>query len=186
MTNRPPSQPAKDLRDPTVVAVEVTTIKGDVALLASQVSTGLGNVVSQLAALQGEFREQGRLLRSVESAQHDMQAHSTAVERLAGSIDRSTAENLSWRKAHEADNKTVGDRVTVFKGAMIGFGLLGATVMTIAGLWINAEFANIRRESNDKAMFLAEARGRITEKHNQDTAQLKSEIQEIKANRGLQ
>jgi hypothetical protein len=132
-------------------------LKGDFALLSSQVSQSLGNVSSSIAALQGDSRAQMQILRNVEAAQHQMQAHSTAFERLAASIDRSTAENLQWRKDHEAEtgrwraehektNQQVADRVTKFQGILVGVSLLAASAFSVGIMWISAEFANIRRE----------------------------------------
>lgn len=172
-----------DLRDPALVAIEMTAIKGEFALLSSQVSQGIGNLTSQVSAIQGEFREHGRVLRSVESAQLEMQAHSNAVDRLARAIEAGTAENMRWRKDHEGENRVVADRVTTFRGIMLGVTILAGAAFTIAMNWITAEFSNVRGEATREAVVLAEKRSAIEATHKADIAQIHRELDEIKPKR---
>ena len=74
---------------------KVTTIEGALALLSQQVSQGLGNVTSQLSALQGDMRDNARQLAALNSAQHEFQAHSTGLERLAEAIENWYLVNAS-------------------------------------------------------------------------------------------
>ena len=145
MVAKPAPKPA-DLLDAAVIAIEHVGLKGDFALLQAQTSTNLQNLSSQVSALQGDSRATMQILRNVEAAQHQMQAHSSAFERLAASIDRSTAENLQWRKDHEQVTAALVARVNKFQGGLIGVSLLAGTLFTVAVMWVNAEFANLRRE----------------------------------------
>lgn len=131
--------------------------------------------------MQGEFREQGRILRSVEQAQHDMQAHSQAVERIAKAIEVLAAENMGWRKDHEVENRVVADRVTSFRGAVVGFSVLSGVAFTVAMNWITSEFSGVRKEAADRTIALAEKRAAIESTHASDVAQIRSAIAEIRA-----
>lgn len=123
---------APNLSDPLQVAVEVTEVKGTLAMLQSQVSTGMGNVSTQLAALQGDVRELSKVTSEVARHQQAMEAHSEGLNRAFVSIERLANEFSGWRKEHEEDNCVVADRVTTFKGVLIGFGLLGSLVVGMA------------------------------------------------------
>ena len=79
---------AAELLDAAVLAIELTELSGRHAMLQTQVSTSLNNISSQLAAVQSEMQSQSRALHNVELVQASMQAHSSAVERLAKAIDR--------------------------------------------------------------------------------------------------
>lgn len=130
-----PDKAAPNLGDPLQVAVKVTAIEGQLAMLQQQVSGGLTNVSTQLAALQGEQRDMSKSLREVAITQHDMQAHSEGLERLARAIDRNSAEFSAWREKHEGENTKVSERVTTFKGMMVGFGII-ASVLAAAMVYI--------------------------------------------------
>lgn len=172
----PPVIRHADLLDPAVVAIEVTTVKGELALLSSRLTTGLDNVSSSLAALQTEFREHGRLLKSVETSQHDLQQHSQGLERVGNALERHIVESFDYRKTHESANQRVADQVNRFSGIVAGFGLLGAVVVTVAILWINAEFGNIRREASDQTARNSDARASIVRQHEQDITRLEARL----------
>jgi ABC-type transporter Mla subunit MlaD len=127
------SSQAPDLRDPTAVALEITAIKGQVELLAEKISQGLNSLAQQVNSLQGDLRDHSRILRGVQTAQHDMQTHSQGLERLAQAIERQSSDFAGWRDRHEADNRTVADRVTTFRGVLVA-ALALATV--IAGVLV--------------------------------------------------
>ena len=135
-----------ELLEAAVLAVELTELSGRQAMLQTQVSTSLNNISSQLAAVQSELQSQSRALHNVELVQASMQAHSSAVERLAKAIESSTTENLRWRERHELDNKHVADRVTKFQGAIVVITLFAGAVFTVVGMWLNAEISSLRRE----------------------------------------
>lgn len=137
---------AVELLDAAVLAVEITELGGRHAMLQTQVSTSLNNISSQLAAVQSEMQSQSRALHNVEIVQASMQAHSSAVERLAKAIEHSTNENMRWRERHEADNKHVADRVTKFQGAVVVITLFAGAVFSVVGMWLNAEVSSLRRE----------------------------------------
>lgn len=101
-----------DLRDPTVVAVEVTSIKGQMALLGQQVSQGLSNVSSQLAALQGDVREIERTVEKVATQQHELQTHSEGLQRAFTAIERVSTRMDHWIEVHENENQVIADKVT--------------------------------------------------------------------------
>lgn len=124
------------MSDPLQVAVKVTTFEGALALLAQQVSQGLGNVQSQLSALQADSRDHGKQMAQVVSSQHEVQAHSQGLDRLSAAIERSTEENIQWRRTHEAENRGVSDAVTSAKGAVkliawSGVFIVGLVVFTV-------------------------------------------------------
>ncbi len=170
-----------DLSDPLQVAVEVTQIKGSLALLTQHVSTGISNMSSQLASVQAEQRDQGKALREVATAQHDMQNHSDGLERLAKAIEHHGTEFSSWRKDHEFENKCVSDRVTSFKGVLVGFGVLasllsGAVVYIVQQGFTRSDerlAAHIDRSTEEKAAVERRALA------------MEVEIRELKEMRGL-
>lgn len=137
---------AAELLDAAVLAIELTELGGRHAMLQTQVSTSLNNISSQLAAVQSEQQSQTRALHNVEIQQAAMQAHSSAVERLAKAIENSTTENMRWRERHEAENKRVADRVTKFQGAIAVITLFAGAVFTVVGMWLNSEISSLRRE----------------------------------------
>ena len=176
---------APNLGDPLHAAVKITTIEGALALLQSQVGSGLQSVNSRLDSLFSEQREQTKVVAEVARQQHDLQAHSEGLDRLARAIDRNSAEFASWRKEHEQQNQNVADKVNTFRGALVGFGILGAVALTGAGLWINAEFANIRREAMDRAQDQNEKREAIASRLDKDIAALRAKVEEKQATRDL-
>lgn len=155
---------APNLGDPLQVAVKVTSIEGQLAMLQQQVSTGLTNVSSQLSALQGEQRDMGKSLREVAITQHDMQAHSEGLERLARAIDRNSAEFASWREKHEGENRGVSDRVTTFRGMMIGFGIV-ATLLASAVIYnVQSGFNRQDERFNDHVKTGADTRATLEQR----------------------
>jgi hypothetical protein len=134
-----PARPAEanktDFANPAEVAVEVTEIKGQVALLAQQVSTGLSNVSSQLGSLQGDVRDVQKGLQLVANQQHDIQAHSTGLDRLAKAIEAHVAASQEWQRTHVAENQAVADQVKGWRGMVIGFGI-AASLLSAAAIYI--------------------------------------------------
>lgn len=168
-----------DLRDPTAVAVEVTAVKGQMALLAQQVSSGLSNVSSQLSALQGEVRDQGKTLKCVESGQHDMQSHSKGLDRLALAIERNSAEFGGWRDRHEADNKGVSDRVTTFRGVLIG--VVAVIAVAAGAIAMNQEIRFKRADERLDVHIATVAEGKAIIERRMDRAD--TEIEKLKSTR---
>jgi hypothetical protein len=177
-----PGSHARDMSDPLQLAVEVTEVKGTLAVLTQQVSTGLGNVSSQIASVQAEQRDQGRALQEVLTAQHDMQSHSEGLERLARAIDRNSAEFAAWREKHEGDNARVSDRVTSHS---TGIKVSWALFMVIAGLV--AAYSELRFRRADEMLaqhiqFGTEVRGNMQDRMNQmdsDRQQMRADIREL-------
>lgn len=130
-----------DLLDPTTVAVEITAIKGQMALLNQQVSQALSNVGSTLTAMQGDLREVQKDVREVMSQQHALADHSTGLERLGAAIEKFTHENEAWRRSHEGENRGVADRVTFWRGAVFVLTLLGGVVSTAVVYIVQDGFA---------------------------------------------
>lgn len=185
-----PNRPI-DMADPLQVAVKVTSIEGSLAVLTQQVSTGLGNLSSQVAAVQAEQRDQGKSLRDVAVTQRDMQGHSEGLERLARSMDRYSAEFASWRDKHEAENKGVAERVTTFKGVIIGFGILATVLASAMGYIVRTGFQRM----DENIMTLDKQHESDLTKHTQYEAESRlilsnrvtrneEEIEKLKATRG--
>lgn len=171
---------AVNLSDPLQVAVKVTSIEGSLAVLTQQVSTGLGNLSSQLAAVQAEQRDQSKSLREVAITQHDMQAHSEGLERLSRAIDRNSGEFAAWREKHEGENTKVSERVTTFKGVMVGFGLL-ATLLAGAMVYIvQSGFQRQDEKLTGHAQSEVESRSALTTR----ITRTEEEIEKLKATRG--
>lgn len=187
-----PDRRPVDLSDPLQVAVKVTAIEGTLAMLQQQVSSGLTNVSSQLSAQQGELRDMGKSLREVADTQHEIQNQSEALERLARAIDRNSAEFAAWRDKHEVANQSVADKVTAARGALWVVSLVVLAVGALAGAYINAEFANVRRETEAKEVGLrreaqaAEARvGRELDALEKKVEANQTRIDEVQKMRGL-
>lgn len=176
-----PDRRPVDLSDPLQVAVKVTAIEGTLAMLQQQVSTGLTNVSSQLSALQGEQRDMGKSLREVADTQHEIQNQSEALERLARAIDRNSAEFAAWRDKHEVANQGVADKVTAARGALWVVSLVVLAVGALAGAYVNAEFANVRRESDAKEVRL----GRDVDALEKRVDANQSRLDELQKMRGL-
>lgn len=132
MSPTTPKASHRDLTDPTQLAVEVTEVKGTLALLQQQVSGGLSNVSSQLASVQGDMRDMGKQLGALALAQADFTSHSSGLDRLAKAIEKSTVENSEWRKAHELTNQQTADKVTAFDGAIRALRWMVGIVVTLA------------------------------------------------------
>lgn len=136
MTPRAPGEAHKtDFSNPAEVAVEVTEVKGQLALLSQQVSAGLSNVSTQLGALQGDVRDVQKGLQLVANQQHDIQAHSTGLDRLARAIEAHVTASQEWQRAHVAENQAVADQVKGWRGMVIGFGL-AAGLLSAAAIYI--------------------------------------------------
>lgn len=151
MTPHRPAEAAPhrtDFSNPAEVAVEVTEVRGQLALLSQQVSAGLSNVSSQLAAMQGDLRDVQKDLKGVSQAQHALGEHSTGLERLALAIENQTKENVAWRRTHEAENRVVADRVTLWRGVVIGCVALGG-MLTTAGIYFVQDGFN--RSASERA-----------------------------------
>ena len=141
-----PPMKAAELLDAAVLAIELTELSGRHAMLQQQVSGSLTNISSQLSAVQSELQSQSRAVHNVELAQASMQAHSSAVERLAKAIESSAAENMRWRENHERENAKIAERVTKFQGAIVVITLFAGAVFTVVGMWLNSEISSLRRE----------------------------------------
>lgn len=165
-------RPAVDLSDPMQVAVKVTTIEGALALLSQQVSQGLGNVQSQLSALQGDMRENAKQLAELNSAQHEFQAHSTGLERLAEAIEKSTEENHAWRRRHETENNEVSSSVQQAKGALWLLSFAGLAVAGLVVFTVQSQFDAATRD-----------RQRIEKAHDIDIARVEKRMDMADAER---
>ena len=165
-------RPAVDLSDPMQVAVKVTTIEGALALLSQQVSQGLGNVTSQLSALQGDMRENAKTLAALNAAQHEFQAHSSGLERLAESIEKATVENMQWRRAHETDNRGVSDSVAAAKGALKLIAWSGVFVIGLVVFTVQLQFNAATTD-----------RQRLAAAHDVDVARIEKRMEAIERER---
>ena len=134
-----------ELLDGAVLALEHMELKGQFSVMQAQVTTQLASIASTLSALQTEAQAQSRAIHNVEIAQASLQAHSTAFERLAQAIDRASLDNMNWRKEHEEQNALVADRVTTFKGVLIGLTALAGVTFTLATMWFSAELTSIHK-----------------------------------------
>ncbi len=149
-----------DLSDPLQVAVEVTTVKGTLALLQQQVSIGLTNLSSQMAAIQAEQHASTKVIAEVARQQQAMETQSEGLSRAFIAIERVADEFARWREPHELANRNVADRMTTFQGVLIGFGLLAATVVGLAALSVQQGFR--RADENLAAYVIRSAEYRTT------------------------
>lgn len=168
-----------DLRDPTVVAVEVTSIKGQMALLGQQVSQGLSNVSSQLSALQGDVREIERTVEKVATQQHELQTHSEGLQRAFTAIERLASRFDHWVEVHETENQLVADKVTGHSTGVrlvwIGLGV----VATLAWAYVESRLGRIGDRLTDHITSGADAKAGIERRL--DRAE--SEIGQLKTTR---
>jgi len=163
---------AVDLSDPLQVAVKVTSVEGSLALLSQQVSQGLGNLQSQLSAMQGDMRAATDKLADLAATQHEIQAHSTGLDRLAKAIEESTKENMEWRRVHEEKNSRVADSVTTARGAMWALGIAGGLVIGLVVFTVQMQFTSATQD-----------RQRIEKAHNTDIDRIERRIDKADAER---
>lgn len=161
-----------DLSDPMQVAVKVTAVEGTLALLAQQVSQGLGNVQSQLSALQGDMRDTTKQLASMVATQVEFQAHSTGMERLAKAIEDSTLENMRWREKHEAENRGVADSVTSARGVTRFIAWIGAFIVGLVVFTVQMQFDGAAKD-----------RQRLEQAHRDDVGRLERRMDRADADR---
>lgn len=147
-----PNRAAPNLGDPLQMAVEVTQIKGTLALMQREVSSGMQTVSSQLAALQGEMRDLGKVTGEVSKQQQAMESHSEGLARAFAEITRLANDNATWRERHERENRDVADKVTTFRGVLLGFGLLAMLTVSMAVWAVNDGF---HREQQARAVLEA-------------------------------
>jgi anti-sigma-K factor RskA len=137
---------AVDWTEPMQVASRVMEVEGDIRLLSQQVTMGLKIVTDQQASMQGDIREIERVARNIESQQHEIQSHSTGLERLAKAIEKHVdQQERRWEK-QETENKAVADRVNFWRGIVIGISLLAGLLLS-AGIYIvNSRFDDAAKE----------------------------------------
>ena len=178
MPNSQPQQPP-DLRDPTVVAVEVTSIKGQMALLGQQVQQAMQNVSSQLAALQGDVRDIERTVEKVATQQHELQTHSDGLARAFAAIERLSGRMDHWIDVHESENKGVSDKVNSHATGVRVVWVVFGIVATLAAALMQAKFDAVTGKIDQHVIDSQEARHRV-EQHVRDN---RAEIEKLKATR---
>jgi vacuolar-type H+-ATPase subunit I/STV1 len=130
----------RDFSDPMHVAVRVMELERDTRLVEQSVSLGMKTVFDQLASVQGDLRDLDRSVHGIAAQAHEIQSHSTGLDRLAKSIEKHVEQQeLRWSK-HEEENQRVADRVTLWRGVVIGFGILAALLVTGTGFFIKSQF----------------------------------------------
>lgn len=132
--------------DPVQVALEVTQLRGEQASLTQQLNTAISTMGGSLQALQGDFRELRDGQTQIVSKLHQLSDHSSGLERLGKAIEDFVADSLRWRKDHERDDKSIADRVNLWRGIFIGFGLLATLLVTFGAFYINNEFNRAAEE----------------------------------------
>ena len=114
----------RDYTNPTVLAVELTEMRGRLAFLGQ----GMGEVKSAVHDL-------GEQISTVISSQNEFRQHSSGLERVGKEIAKYFSDNDEWKKAHVADNQKVADQVTHWRGWILGVmvmvGVLSAAVVTM-------------------------------------------------------
>ena len=116
------------------VALEITEQRGNLAMLAKETSTAIQNLTSSVNAMQGDLRHLSTQLGDVARLQQEHISHSEGLGRAFVAIEKLADEFSGWRKSHEQDNRVVSDRVTIFRGALIGFSLVSALLVSV-GVW---------------------------------------------------
>lgn len=156
-----------------------------VDLLQSSVKQSMETVVSRLDSVGAEQREMTKSLRMVAETVAEMQSRSEAIERLGRAIDRNTLEHMEWRKQHEAENRLVADRVTRFSGVLVGFGVAGMLILSLAAYVVMSQFDAVRAERLAAEVTAA----RDLQYLRAETTRLEARVEEIskeaKATRGL-
>lgn len=113
----------------------------------------LSHIQHQLTMMSDQLKALTTLQNELIRQQTTMDTHRGEIERATRAIERHVDEFSKWREAHEAENRAVADRVTAFRGVLIGFGLmatlLSGTVVAIAKQWVDGaavERARIERQ----------------------------------------
>lgn len=115
--------------------LEMHELHGEFRLMSQRLDSSIINMTGSLQALQGDMRAVQERLLQVSTQQHDIQSHSTGLERLASAIEKQNAENTAWRLGHAAENQKVADQVSHWRGWFAGAGavifLLASAVVYI-------------------------------------------------------
>jgi hypothetical protein len=135
-----------DLRDPVNVAVKVTGLEGQVALMQQALSTGLSNVTSTLSAVQGEQQDLRREMARILESLHALKEHGSGLERLAQQIKDAGDGFNDWRREHEKDNQAVLERVNVWRGVIIGVCILAGSLAASVIYIVQDGFSDARAE----------------------------------------
>jgi anti-sigma-K factor RskA len=146
MNPQAPGEERVDFRDPLHVAVELTQLRARQDMQAQETTTGLRNVFEQLASLQGDMREVERLAQGISNQQHQFQEHSSGIERLAKVIERHVEQQERKWESHERDNQQVADRVTMWRGVVIGLMLVAGLALSAAIYIVQSGFADAAQE----------------------------------------
>jgi hypothetical protein len=131
-----------NLADPLQVAVEVTELKGTMAMFQQQLSTGLNNNTSMLGSLQAEVRELSKVTGQVATLLAAMESHSAGLGRAFDAINAGASSLNAWREKHEAENRQTADQVTTWRGVVLGIGLFGALLLSAAIYIVQKGFAD--------------------------------------------
>ena len=134
--------PRPNLADPLQVAVEVTELKGTMAMFQQQLSTGLNNNTSMLGSLQSEVRELSKVTGQVATLLSAMESHSAGLGRAFDAINAGAASLNAWREKHEAENTITAEQVTTWRGIVLGMGLFGAMLLSAAIYIVQKGFAD--------------------------------------------
>lgn len=112
----------------------------------------LSHIQQQLTMMSDQLKALTTLQNELIRQQTTMDTHRGEIERATRAIERHVAEFSKWREAHEIENRAVADRVTTFRGVLLGFGvlatLLTGMVVATAKQWVDSaavERARIER-----------------------------------------
>ena len=197
------SVPAVDMSHPANVAAVAMRAENAVQLLQSQVKSSMDNVVSRLDAMHADNRDNAKIVGALVTSIHDLQGNSVGLNRVSALIERYhsegmettqrlTAENETRWAKHEEANRCVADRVTTFRGVLIGFGVLIAMLVAAVTYNLEARFGatdeRVRHEARlttDRIESHAAYSAQEKEVMKVNIAILRSDVNEMQKLRGL-
>lgn len=162
-----------DLSDPLQVAVEVTEIKGSLALMKEQLSTGLGSLSKAIDSLQNEQRQTTKIMIEVSRHQQAMEATSEGLSRAFNAIEKLANEFSGWRTAHEKKNDETDDHVTAFRGSLRGVGWTIGLITLLGGAVISLALYSYRNDLRS----VSDSVTRLETKHDKDVSTINARIE---------
>lgn len=118
-------------------AVELADLKGDIRVLNSQITEGMGGMRVQLEAVSKQVSAMSKLTEEVARHQMAMESQGAGLERAFAAIEQQRMDFAEWREAHVKDNNFVARSVTRAQGAVVGFALLLGVACTVLGILAN-------------------------------------------------
>lgn len=171
--------------DPTALAVALTKLQGDQAVLQRDVQVSIQNLTSSTHAVQAEVRHMGEQLAELARLQQQQVSHSEGLDRAFKAIEKLTGRMDVWIEKHEGENRTTADCVTAFRGGLAAtrwvVGVVGTLVAGLLAAWIGAIAWNFNTEVANARTERTRIEAQITSQHAADAARQQAQLDALSA-----